>query len=144
MNETEEEQEPVSYPDFSITIEKENKDNVLEFECKSFKKMKTTIFSSISIFLYKIFLCFFPDDDPDAGFHVRTATLVSKDEKNQKGVPYFINTENVDPEMYTQMKSYLEENGFNQDFSDKLIDLSTMIEGDIYVNKLEELGNFLN
>ena len=58
MNETEEEQEPVSYPDFSITIEKENKDNVLEFECKSFKKMKTTIFSNISIFGIKIFYAF--------------------------------------------------------------------------------------
>merc|ERR1712036_106318 len=33
MNETEEEQEPVSYPDFSIAIEKSNYSNVLEFEC---------------------------------------------------------------------------------------------------------------
>merc|ERR1711981_104287 len=116
--ESEEDQEPISYPDFHVAIEKNGHPKVAEFDC------------------------FFPDENPEE-FEIRSICVVAKEEKDQKTAPYFVNTENVDPNMYENTKGYLLQHGINADFSDKLIDLATSVETDAYISTLEDLQQFV-
>jgi len=117
--EAQEEIEPISYPDFHVTLEKPNHDQVAEFDC------------------------FFADGNEAGGYHIRSATVIAKEEKDQKQAPYFINSENVDPNMYENMHSYLQEKGLDVEWTQVFIDLATTIEGQAYVKKLEDLEAFV-
>ena len=124
MNASEEEQDPVSYPDFTIELEKTNHKKLVQYEC------------------------FFPDQIEEGSgldFHVRSISLVEKDEKlqDQVGEPYYINTDNIDPPTYDQVKKYLGDIGFDQDFGDMVIDLSTEYEGSCYIDQLKGIVEFL-
>lgn len=117
---SEEDVEPISYPDFTVHVEKDNSDKVAEFEC------------------------FFADGEEEAGFHVRSCTVAAKDMDAQKEAPYFMNSENLDPAMYSEMLKYLNGLGLNQAFADCFIDFATGVETEAYVNKLEELEKFVS
>jgi len=117
---SEEDVEPISYPDFTVHIEKDSSPQVAEFEC------------------------FFADGEEEAGFHVRSCTVAAKNMDEQKEAPYFMNSENLDPAMYSEMIKYLNSLGLNQEFSDRFIDFATGVETEAYVNKLEELEKFVS
>ena len=127
MNATEEEQEPVSYPDFTIEVEKKNYKKVVQYEC------------------------FFPDDIPEEealDFAVRSVSVVDKSQGSSVSdadfEAYYINTDNIDPETYSQIRKYLSDIGFDQQFGDMLIDYSTGYEGDQYLQQLSEVAKFLD
>jgi len=55
-----EDSHPVSYPDFTVSVEKDSHDKVIEFEC------------------------FFPETEFEGDFHFKAATVVSKTAEGQK------------------------------------------------------------
>merc|ERR1711934_624304 len=110
----------VSSRTYSVHVEKDNFDKIAEFEC------------------------FFADGEEEAGFHVRSCTVAAKDMDAQKEAPYFMNSENLDPVMYSEMLKYLNGLGLNQAFADSFIDFATGVETEAYVNKLEELEKFVS
>merc|ERR1711912_11354 len=65
---SDEDQEPISYPDFTIHVEKDKSSKVAEFEC------------------------FFADGEEETGFHVRSCTVAAKNMDEQKEAPYFMNS----------------------------------------------------
>jgi len=115
-----EDSHPISYPDFTVSIEKDDHPTVIEFEC------------------------FFPETEFEGDFHFKAATVVSKTPEGQKTAPYFINSENVDPNMYQETLGYVQSLGLDAAWTDALVQLSTDIETKAYVDTLDALSTFVS
>lgn len=116
-------QEAFSVPDFIIHLEKENHDRVIQYEC------------------------FFPESNAEnLTYNVRALLVMDKNEEDllEAGEPYYINTDNLDNETFSKIHEYLYEIGFDEDFTQKLVDFSTNLEVNVYIENLEKIHDYLD
>ncbi|CAK8680422.1 unnamed protein product [Clavelina lepadiformis] len=119
------EDEPIiAQPDFMVDIKKPSSSDTLSFEC------------------------YFPDEEPGEAegdhpnvFSIRSIVL-NKGEVTD--ATYIIDTENIDPNVYDHLLTYLEERGINNDFADELVDIASGVENHEYIKSLEKLQNFVS
>ena len=123
-NAPDQDQEAIAVPDFVINMEKKNHNQMVQYEC------------------------FFPETqvDDNMNYAVRAVLVLEKDEEAQMnaGEPYFINTENIDEDTYHEIVGYLFEKGFNQEFSNGMVEFATGLETDQYIRNLKGVKDYLD
>ena len=93
--------------------------------------------------------CFFPEEqnsEENLNFAVRAILVLDKDEQDQlkNGEPYFINSDNLDNDTYTQIMEYLSDIGFDEEFANNLVDFSSGVEAESYVGNLQAIKDYLD
>lgn len=113
----------VSYPEFSVKVSKPGNSNSLEFEC------------------------YFPEDVQDGVsdesvnlFSIRSVIMYEGEVTEST---YIVDTENLDPNVYSYFLSYLADRSIDNQFADEFIGLTTAAEQREYVRSLEKLKDFI-
>jgi len=133
MNEHEDEQTPLSLPTFSIRSEKEKCKNLIQWECGFVENQEEEMEQ---------------EEGAAQQFFIHGVTLFDKkniDEKTKAPAKetYFIGTDNIDQNTYAHFDEYLKDCGFDQTFTDELIELSTAVENNNYMETLSGMEEFM-
>lgn len=120
----EEEGDIASFPDFTVKVSKSGTAKKVEFEC------------------------YFPEDvqaqeaDDSMGmFSVRSAVIYEGEITDET---YIIDTENLDPDVYSYFLSYLADRSVDDQFAREFVELTTAAEHGEYVRSLQKLKSFIS
>lgn len=121
----EEGQMMASYPEFTVKVSKPGSRQTMELEC------------------------FFPDDvqdgatdeeDPPNIFSIRNIVIYEGEVTEST---YIIDTDNLEPQFYSYLLSYLADRGVDNQFADEFVDFTTASEQKEYIQSLQKLKDFI-
>lgn len=124
--EMEGEDDITSFPDFTVKVSKSGTAKKVEFEC------------------------YFPEDvalqtqdaDESMGmFSIRSAIVYEGEVTDET---YIIDTENLDPDVYSYFLSYLADRSVDDQFAREFVELTTAAEHEEYVRSLQKLKSFIS
>lgn len=126
MHLEDEEVEPdiTSYPDFTVKVTKAGNSKTVEFECYFPEDVQEGI-----------------ADESMSLFSVRSILVYEGEVEDET---YMIDTEHLDPSVYSYFLSYLADRGVDSQFAQEFIQLCTVAEHDEYVRSLEKLKSFIS
>jgi len=98
-----------------------------------------------------VFDCHYPEDEVGHGggeeesdiFTIREVSFQPEGDVDWKETSYTLNTDSLDWALYDHLMDFLADRGVDNTFADELIELSTAIEHQEYINFLEQLGGFV-
>ncbi|XP_029468317.1 complement component 1 Q subcomponent-binding protein, mitochondrial [Rhinatrema bivittatum] len=122
-----EENEPelVSTPNFVVEITKQDTKQTLVFDCH------------------------YPEDEVGHGeeesdiFSIREVSFQPTGESDWKDTSYNLNTDSLDWALYDHLMDFLADRGVDNTFADELVELSTALEHQEYIQFLEDLKKFV-
>uniref|UniRef100_UPI00358E832D complement component 1 Q subcomponent-binding protein, mitochondrial n=1 Tax=Myxine glutinosa TaxID=7769 RepID=UPI00358E832D len=98
-----------------------------------------------------VFDCHFPEDEMSGEddtasphiFAIRDVSFQSPQETEWKETAYTLSTDMLDLALYDHLMDFLSERGVDNAFADQLVELSTAVEHQSYINFLERLKDFI-
>ncbi|XP_036612214.1 complement component 1 Q subcomponent-binding protein, mitochondrial-like [Trichosurus vulpecula] len=94
--------------------------------------------------------CHYPEDevgqeeeDESDIFSIREVSFQPATESDWKDTNYTLNTDSLDWALYEHLMDFLADRGVDNTFADELIELSTALEHQEYINFLEDLKGFV-
>nr|XP_033777307.1 complement component 1 Q subcomponent-binding protein, mitochondrial [Geotrypetes seraphini] len=96
-----------------------------------------------------VFDCHYPEDEVGQGdgesdiFSIREVSFQPPGESEWKETSYNLNTDSLDWALYDHLMDFLADRGVDNTFADELVELSTALEQQEYIQFLENLKSFV-
>lgn len=120
-----EDQMVASYPEFSVKVSKPGSRQVMELECFFPEDVQDGVTD---------------DEDPANLFSIRSVIIY---EGEVTDGTFIIDTDNLEPQFYSYLLSYLADRGVDNQFADEFVDFTTAAEQKEYIHSLQKLKDFI-